>query len=130
MILFVLACVVLFSLCLMDARRVVLLRERTPAALAVAAFASVAIVYGCKSAGEAVVDRISTAPARAACVDGESRCSPSEGHAGVPETCRTDPDTHVSRWLPMTAPSIDGGAPAGCSYCVVDGDGAHCGVAP
>lgn len=126
----VLLFLVLFALCLDDMRRVAPLRERMPVAFMLAAVASASIAYGCKSVGEIIVDRTPTAPARAACANGESRCSPSEGRAGVPETCRTDPDTHVSRWLPMTAPSIDGGGPAGCAYCVVDGRGAHCGVAP
>lgn len=129
MILYAVVCLVLFALCLRDALRVTHLRARPPAAIALAAFATVTIAYGCKSVGEIIVDRTPTAPQRAQCVNGESRCAPSEGRGGVPETCRTDPDTRVSRWLPMTAPSIDGGAPAGCAYCVVDGVGAHCGVA-
>lgn len=125
-----LACLVLFCLCLDDMRRVAPLRERLPVAFMLAAFATVTIAYGCKSVGEIVVDRVDTAPRRAQCVNGESRCVPSEGRGGVPETCRTDPSTRVSRWLSTTAPNIDGGAPAGCAYCVVDGVGAHCGVAP
>lgn len=85
--------------------------------------------YGCRHAGELVVDATRNAPARAPCVAGRSRCNP-PGAGGAPEVCNVEPSTGVSRWLPSTSAAVDGGAPARCDYCVVDDDGAHCGVSP
>lgn len=84
---------------------------------------------GCRHGGELIVDETRNAPRRAPCESGHTRCNP-PGERGVPEECNVEPTTGVSRWLPMTSPAVDGGAPAPCGYCVVDGDGAHCGVAP
>lgn len=78
--------------------------------------------FACATVREIPVDLAPGAPSRAPCEARRSRCN-----GRVPEVCEENPESHVTRWHPMTQAGDDGSpAPCATRCAAPDGGMAHC----